>query len=83
MASFSTCLTMQFTGLSKKINTEIELRITSRSYGVFPNNDSIRKILYLAIKNISKRWAMPIRNWKQALNQFVILLGEDRVSLSA
>lgn len=59
------------------------LRKVLKTKGVFPNDDSIRKILYLAINNISKRWTMPIQNWKQALNQFVILLGEDRVPLSA
>lgn len=59
------------------------LRKVLKTKGVFPNDDSIRKILYLAINNISKKWTMPIQNWKQALNQFVILLGEDRVPLSA
>jgi hypothetical protein len=29
--------------------------------------------LYLALRNISKKWIMPIRLWRQALNQFVIL----------
>jgi len=59
------------------------LRKVLKTKGVFPNDDSIKKILYLAINNISKKWTMPIQNWKQALNQFVILLGEDRVPLSA
>ncbi len=59
------------------------LRKVLKTKGVFPNDDSVRKILYLAINNISKKWTMPIQNWKQALNQFVILLGEDRVPLSA
>jgi putative transposase len=30
----------------------------------------------LAIKGISKKWTMPIRDWKQALNQFSILFSE-------
>jgi transposase-like protein len=49
-----------------------------KNRGAFPNDDSILKILYLAIDRVAKKWTMPIRNWKAALNQFVILFG-DRV----
>jgi transposase-like protein len=54
------------------------LRRMLKTRGSFPNDDSILKILYLAINRVSKKWTMPIRNWKAALNQFVILFG-DRV----
>ena len=54
------------------------LRRMLKNRGSFPNDDSILKILYLAINRVSKKWTMPIRNWKAALNQFVILFG-DRV----
>jgi putative transposase len=54
------------------------LRKILKNRGAFPNDDSITKILYLAINRVSKKWTMPIRNWKAALNQFVILFG-DRV----
>jgi putative transposase len=54
------------------------LRRTLKTRGSFPNDDSILKILYLAINRVAKKWTMPIRNWKAALNQFVILFG-DRV----
>jgi len=54
------------------------LRKMLKNRGAFPNDDSIIKILYLAINKVSKKWTMPIRNWKAALNQFVILFG-DRV----
>ncbi|SET58446.1 Transposase, Mutator family [Thorsellia anophelis DSM 18579] len=33
---------------------------------VFPNEDSVKKVVYLAIEAASKKWTMPIRNWKQA-----------------
>ena len=52
------------------------LRRMLKNRGAFPNDDSIIKILYLAINRVSKKWTMPIRNWKAALNQFVILFGE-------
>jgi transposase-like protein len=31
------------------------------------------KLLYPALRNISKRWTMPIPNWSGAMNQFAIL----------
>ena len=49
------------------------LRKVSKNRGSFPNDESALKLLYLALRNISKKWTMPIRLWKQALNQFVIL----------
>jgi len=56
------------------------LRKILKNRSAFPNDDSITKILYLAIKRIAKKWTMPIRDWKAALNQFVILFG-DRVPI--
>jgi len=35
-------------------------------------------LFYLALNNISKKWTMPIRDWKAALNRFAIQF-EDRV----
>lgn len=49
------------------------LRKAVRNRGHFPTEDSLMKVLYLAIKGVSKKWTMPIRNWKQALNQFAII----------
>lgn len=49
-----------------------------KNRGAFPNDESILKLIYLAMRNIAKRWTLPIRDWKAALNQFVILFG-DRV----
>jgi transposase-like protein len=64
------------TNAIESLNFSLRKRLKNR--GAFPNDDSITKILYLAINGISKKWTMPIRNWKAALNQFVILFG-DRV----
>ena len=49
------------------------LRKVSKNRGSFPNDESASKLLYLSLRNISKKWTMPIRLWKQALNQFAIL----------
>lgn len=51
------------------------LRKVLKTRSSFPNDDSIMKVLYLAINRMAKKWTMPIRNWKAALNQFVILFG--------
>lgn len=43
---------------------------------VFPNDEAVYKLLYLAINNISKKWTMPIRNGKEAMNWFIIEFGD-------
>ena len=48
------------------------LRKVIKNRQAFPTDESILKILYLALNNASKKWTMPIRNWKPALNQFAI-----------
>jgi putative transposase len=40
----------------------------------------VLKLLYLALRNIEKRWTMPVQNWKAALNRFAIIY-EDRVPI--
>lgn len=52
------------------------LRKVLKNRGSFPNDESIMKLLYMATKKISKKWTLPIRDWKAALNQFVILFDE-------
>jgi len=39
---------------------------------VFPTDDSAKKVVYLAIMDASKKWTMPIRNWKTSLNRFMV-----------
>jgi transposase-like protein len=46
----------------------------------FVNDDAIFKILYLAIRNASEKWTMPIQQWGMALNEFAILFGNEQVS---
>ncbi|MFT5415682.1 MAG: putative transposase [Gammaproteobacteria bacterium] len=46
--------------------------------GAFPTDESIVKVLYLRLNRFARKWTLPIRNWKAALNQFVIMFG-DRV----
>ena len=52
------------------------LRKSVRNRGHFSTEDAIMKVLYLAIRGVSKKWNMPIRDWKQALNHFAIMFAE-------
>ena len=52
------------------------IRKATRQRKVFPTEKSALKVVYLAIMDASKKWTMPIRNWKPALNRFTILFGE-------
>lgn len=42
-------------------------------HSLFPNNEAVFKLMYLALRNISQRWTMPIKNSSAVLNQFAIL----------
>ncbi|MBU5849217.1 IS256 family transposase, partial [Vibrio cholerae O1] len=46
----------------------------------FPTDDAVMRILYLALRQMSKKWTMPIREWKAAMSQFMIM-NRDRVSI--
>ncbi|MWQ50071.1 transposase, partial [Glaesserella parasuis] len=41
-----------------------------------PTDDSVFKVIWLAIKDASKKWTMPIQNWKLAMNRFMIDFGD-------
>ena len=54
------------------------IRKATRKRKLFPTDDSAKKVIYLAIEAASKKWTMPIRNWKPALNRFMVMF-EDRL----
>jgi putative transposase len=56
------------------------LRKVTKNRSLFPNDEAVFKLMYLALRNISKRWTMPIREWSSAMNQFAILF-EGRVPM--
>jgi transposase-like protein len=62
------------TNAIESLNYTLRKRLKTR--GVFPNDASSVKLLYVALQNIAKRWTRTMRDWKAALNQFVILCGE-------
>lgn len=52
------------------------LRKSVRNRGHFPTEEALMKVLYLAIAQVSKKWTMPLRDWKHALNRFAIMYPE-------
>jgi transposase-like protein len=50
-----------------------QLRKITDNKRIFPNDDALRKILFLALQNIQKKWTMPLRDWKLTLAQLQIL----------
>lgn len=58
----------------------MSLRKIIKTRASFPNEDAAFKLLYLGLKNISKKWRMPIRDWSGAMNQFAIIF-EGRVPM--
>ena len=52
------------------------LRKISKNRGVFPHEESIFKLYYMALERIAKKWTMPIHNWSAALNRFAIEFGD-------
>ena len=65
------------TNAIESLNSVIRKAVKKRK--LFPSDDSAKKVVYLAIQQAAKKWTMPIRNWKAALNRFMIEF-EDRLT---
>lgn len=48
------------------------MRLAAANRGSFPSNEALLKWFYLALRNISKKRTMPIRDWKATLSHFTI-----------
>ena len=55
------------TNAIEAINRQIRKIIKTK--GCFPNDNSVFKLVFLSLQNAQKKWTMPIREWKLALNQ--------------
>jgi len=55
----------------------MSLRKIIKNRGHFPNEEAATKLLYLALRNVAKKWTMPARTWKAAMNQFAILFADS------
>jgi putative transposase len=54
------------------------IRSATKRRKLFPSDESALKVIYLTISQASKKWTMPIQNWRLALNRFMIEFG-DRI----
>ena len=52
------------------------IRSATKRRKLFPNENSAMKVVYLAIMQASKKWTMPIQNWRAAMNRFEIEFGD-------
>lgn len=55
-----------------------QFRKVSKSKSLFPNDDALKKMLYLAYRDLSKKWTMPVRNWAVVISNFSIYF-KDRL----
>lgn len=67
------------TNTIESVNRQIRKIIKNK--GVFPDDKSIQKIIFLSLQNAAKKWTMPIKDWSLALNQFEILCGDFKYDL--
>lgn len=66
------------TNLIENLNGKI--RKYTKNKLSFPNDEAVLKSVYLALREASKKWTMPIRNWGMILNQFLTIF-ENRFKL--
>jgi putative transposase len=63
------------TNAIESLNSVIRKSVKARK--VFSSDDAAFKVIYLAIEAASKKWTMPIRDWRPALNRFMIEFEEQ------
>jgi len=63
------------TNAIESLNSVIRKSVKTRK--LFPNDAAATKVIYLAIQAASKKWTMPIRNWKSAMSRFMIEFEEQ------
>jgi len=49
-----------------------QLRKVTKTKTAYPSDEALLKIIYLATMDISRKWAMPLREWKSCISQFAI-----------
>jgi transposase-like protein len=55
-----------------------QIRKVTKTKGAFSSEQALLKLIYLIIKNISRKWTMPVNNWGLAMSQLYIKFG-DRI----
>src|SRR5690606_911660 len=57
-----------------------QVRKVTKTKGVFPSDDALLKLVFLAYRNISKKWTQPLQNWGLTVSQLAIHF-EGRLNL--
>lgn len=57
-------------------NVHRQFRKVTKNRSLFPNDDALIKMLYLAYRDISKKWTRPVRNWTFIISQLSIRFEE-------
>jgi len=57
-------------------NLHRQFRKVTKNRALFPNDDALVKMIYLAYKDISKKWTLPVRDWAFIFSQFSIIFEE-------
>ena len=52
------------------------VRKFTKAKSIFPTDDSIRKVVFLSVKEITKKWTMPARDWALAYSQIMIFFAD-------
>ena len=56
------------TNAIESLNSVVRKAVNNKK--IFPDYQAAFKVIFLAIKQASKKWTLPIKNWKPALNRF-------------
>ncbi len=59
-------------------NLHRQFRKVTKNKSVFPNDEALKKMLYLTYRDISKKWNQSVQNWAFCLSQLSIIF-EDRI----
>ncbi|ESS99826.1 IS256-like element IS1414 family transposase [Escherichia coli] len=62
------------TNAIESLNSVIRHAIKKRK--VFPTDDSMKKVVWLAIQSASRKWTMPLKDWRMAMSRFIIEFGD-------
>ncbi|WP_141012361.1 transposase, partial [Escherichia coli] len=62
------------TNAIESLNSVIRHAIKKRK--VFPTDDSVKKVVWLAIQSASRKWTMPLKDWRMAMSRFIIEFGD-------
>jgi len=66
----------KFVGLPVPEGDHRQLRKATKGKSIFPNDEALTKMLYLATMEVTRKWTMRVANWGQILGQLAIYLEE-------